>query len=1130
MSKPHFLILCFLSSATAIQAQSNFLTQFDQNLTPSPMIASLGNYGGVDVKKSSGGVSKRINLLEIRQGDLSYTPSINYFSTGVRVDDWGSRVGIGWTENIMPVITRVVKGIPDERAGSRTEDVHQLFGDNTTIDVSAAALNKIKALAAHNTSIDGQFDLFTYNLMELSGQFIIKNNQAVLLSPQDNVKIDIVVTSPTYGFTLTTPDGVKYDFSLQRETTKFNSENACDIDNPNRYDQVATAWFASKMISPTGSTIYFEYSDVSFSYIYDYTESYQYTSYNNRPLPCTRGDEEGDMYNGYENSKISCLRRKTTTTKMLNTVTGDNFIISYDYIGRNDIRNERLLKAITLSNGSKILRSMHLEYDEFLATAPFETALADNLDVSDVETEKQSLNTRYFLKSLMIENGGQSMGYKFGYITPAILPHHFSFSQDYMGCYNGKVNAGLVPKNAMKGLEGLGISYSFADRRTSIVGSAGLLNRIEYPTGGSDTIVYEQNRFKTTVLTDHPASTWDWFGTGEEQSYEGWFFTMNVPVQCKVDIVLECFLEEGSPPTDPDMMENYAKIQLWGPDGQMNFPRIGNEIDLRLGQARSTTFYINGVPASDGQLEFFPGEEYNLFITLWGEHTALKATLYYTEGLTSERIDSVFAGYRISKIITRSNTNNNLIRSYDYNHFDVKDGQLTLYPDSSSLVVAPADNHRAIGINLCYDWNYYPNLPPALQHQLRGVFPYETYRLLPNSNKNINIFGGLPYSYQQITEFLDSSRTSFIASNYKVSPNGFSGWLNQYYETITAVNPEMENFAWDHAIELERFTGTKSGSKYNILKEEQWRYSTTESKHYNYSAGQIAQPLYSQDNIGNYIINYHDTYSIWKKLDTIAEIIYSRDGTTLSSLKQSKVYKYNSNDKNVEEVTTYDSKGNMVTERILHPYKMVASGFDPTGVYQSMINANYQSPVIESINLVAGQQTSRQRMHYSIYNGSMFLSDSMYAQSRTSDPMELRAVNTKYDRKGNLVEKQLTNNVKTSYLWGYNGQYPVARIVGSDFNTVNARVDTALLNNGSTAQIAAQLATLRQSFASDASVQVFTYLYEPLVGMISETDQAGRIFTYEYDELNRLKIIRDQNNRIIKQYCYNYAGQPEKCQ
>lgn len=54
------------------------------------------------------------------------------------------------------------------------------------------------------------------------------------------------------------------------------------------------------------------------------------------------------------------------------------------------------------------------------------------------------------------------------------------------------------------------------------------------------------------------------------------------------------------------------------------------------------------------------------------------------------------------------------------------------------------------------------------------------------------------------------------------------------------------------------------------------------------------------------------------------------------------------------------------------------------------------------------------------------------------------------------------------------------------------------------------------------NAQMTTYTYDPLVGMTSRCDLNNRVTYYEYDGLQRLKVIRDQDNNIIKTIDYKY--------
>ena len=121
---------------------------------------------------------------------------------------------------------------------------------------------------------------------------------------------------------------------------------------------------------------------------------------------------------------------------------------------------------------------------------------------------------------------------------------------------------------------------------------------------------------------------------------------------------------------------------------------------------------------------------------------------------------------------------------------------------------------------------------------------------------------------------------------------------------------------------------------------------------------------------------------------------------------------------------------------------------------------------------------------------------------------------------GDLVQENKENDINTCYLYGYNKQYPIAKIIGSDFYTAYSYVSQVLVNDPMTDDqtMRSHLNALR----SIPNTQVTTYTYRPLVGMTSETAPDGKTIFYEYDNFGQLKLVRNQDGNIVKTYQYNY--------
>lgn len=92
-------------------------------------------------------------------------------------------------------------------------------------------------------------------------------------------------------------------------------------------------------------------------------------------------------------------------------------------------------------------------------------------------------------------------------------------------------------------------------------------------------------------------------------------------------------------------------------------------------------------------------------------------------------------------------------------------------------------------------------------------------------------------------------------------------------------------------------------------------------------------------------------------------------------------------------------------------------------------------------------------------------------------------------------------------------------LVPADVKKLNIRVD----NNGG------GIVWFDDLRIHPSNARMSSYTYEPFIGMTSKTDPNHQSEFYTYDGYNRLAVIRDDNNNILKTICYNYNGTSIPC-
>jgi len=255
------------------------------------------------------------------------------------------------------------------------------------------------------------------------------------------------------------------------------------------------------------------------------------------------------------------------------------------------------------------------------------------------------------------------------------------------------------------------------------------------------------------------------------------------------------------------------------------------------------------------------------------------------------------------------------------------------------------------------------------------------------------------------------------------------------------------------------------------------------------------------------------------------EILYSPSGVALTNTQTDFSYE-NSKHFQVTKIATKNSKGETTEKKLMYPHDMVLASRDPNGVYQGMINKNLINPIIEEVSKINSNQVKLGRVNYYQPFANIFVPKSLESQAKTTDPVKTILYFNKYDIKGNLLNKSEDGGLKTSYIWSYNNQLPVAEIKNSDYATVeNAVGGAAALANfnvlpfPSTTQTTNLFNMLRSSLSGTF---ITTYTYDPISSLTSQTDAKGQTTYYEYDEFQRLKNVKDQNGNIIKNNIYHY--------
>lgn len=1067
-----YLLLFLLFFKMSVFAQTGpGMIDIPKVIPPSPNAASLGKYGDIPVGLYTGIPNINVPLYTASVGKLSLPISIGYYSSGLRVNELASQVGLGWTLNAGGAVTRSVNVRPDE-LGYMTQ------GSLAVLDSIVKSGDRIREAAVG--ILDLQPDNFSFNFNGRSGKFIIDasaNNNAHIIPFQP---LQITYPKRLDSIQIVDENGIVYQFSAS-ETT--HTEGGI-LFNPFK-----SAWYLSRIITPYGNA-YFTYTDDMEDII---SEQSSEVDYKRLAGTCDLMTASNAYSQAWAPSKV--LKSISTPSCTINF---------YSSAGRRDAQSRSKLDSITvIDKKGKRIKNFAFKYGYFGSDTQADLRYR-RLKLDSVSEEGSRANSKKW--------------YSFEYNSPATVPATDSKSQDYWGYFNGANNFTLLPQ-VDTFVNNIHISLSGANRNPKpSYAMVGMLKRITYPTGGNTELIYEGNDY-------------------------GLKNGSQVSVRPKIENSRGALA--NSPTSGTSIVDNEKTMDL--ENRQEVIVTYGGWFDGPASREDNPSVYLykvdqHGVRTTLMEYHNLRNVEYTTSVYLDSGNYVFRATVDSRSGQRAA-IGGKFYTYADSVVILKKLATGGLRIKEMVN----SDGVTNIPNRHKFFYNTSYDENRSSG-NLIGDFEFMERKltnrnGPTCEFFIRSSFPVSTL----NSTRGSNV------GYSTVTEVFGEPQLGKKVSEFSFDPPNmhlpeYHGGITMNYYNIGASEKYTSDKDYLRGSLLREINYDSSARK--VLRTDYY-YNTGNLQNGNYFSAPImygytfpyCNPTYCAHCCSDEPLNQgyrlipSQIICPWiyevQRVDSTFDLDNNR-----SIVKTVSSYYDNALHGQLSRQTEANSLNQVQTSYYKYPLDYTITGTpatpDVTGI-KYLQNNHYINSVVEKYTAIGSATVEASVTTYKPdrpfpatvwgfeYSEPVtnYVPVSVSAASMVKDTRYKPWVTfDSYDNYGNIRQQAKVNDVWEVYLWGYDNQYPVAKVVGSDYTTVSALVNNTILQSPTTdQQLRDELNKIR--IALPGAI-VNTYTYTPLLGATSETDNRGLTTFFEYDMLGRLKAIKDQDGKILKLFQYQY--------
>ncbi|MEO1030143.1 MAG: hypothetical protein AAFX55_02000 [Bacteroidota bacterium] len=1135
------LLVSLLSIAMVLGQNGQNIDMMEMPVSPEAY--QFEKYTSLPVDLNSGMAQVSIPLYTISYGGMTIPISISYDTSGIKPEEISGNVGLKWTLNVGGSINRILKGGQDEgspyingstQAPIQANGYYKDYGfsnfesfdfSNHSIIYSASIMNDfLKNLA--EGSKDLQPDLYALNSLGVSARFFFDENRNLILFTESDLKIEPSLLSANGGhyfeWKATDTNGIEMYFGENGIVEKSKSSTYGSISGTGNH--FTNSWGLNRLRNlSTNKEITFEYAMEEFAYC-TITNPTKISSYRNsliQPLyPFTHSGAYDEAVNGNLQISRPSSVETSITKPVISKIVAGNIEVVFNSSQRNDVYSrfsgeaKKIDEMLVLYNGNCIKKVV---FNYSYHTTPIDPVAPSFPTNAPSEFHKSFSKVRLILDSIEeIDCGGNlaPKTYSFHYNTIP-LPSQITFAKDKWGYYNGaNTNLSLFPQ--YYDIDNF-VNQAVTRKAVETYSKAMNLEKIVYPTGGSVEFDYEIHRSDTPVYGNSEGGydfqiigsvggfAAGYNGTNGGDLYHETDFNSSDNKQISTTLNLG-----GSYPGDEMMDDIYCRadeseiaVQIWSLlDNQLLYQKTFNDMVTNT--------------------EVFPTITYNDVL-----QTALpiKVRTYFTYQPNTGRPCMSARATVEAMAPTPPTADDYLVGGCRIKQIQYKDSdgslshQKTYVYESPNLVDNPQYTYESEfnfdisfgGLVNVQEWTQAMGQNFVSTHLTSASSQF--FYVTPAESRNRLDFQGSHMTYSKVTETDGNGKSEYFFHNH-MSYAEASGYASDDIPPKPALQSSRAG-----KLQKQLVYNNNDG----LLKEE----------FYDYSLENINTPIRGLGITSVVYNSYYSTpYREYSLYPQISRLVSKRTKDYFQGNEVATTINYfyeGSNHNQPTRIETLTSKGELTEEHNLYP-----SDMPPNEPFMSVLTSENRIATPVAIRTYRDNvPLQAQKTIYKLENG-LILPDEIKMLKHTDDlaNLETRLTFHRYDNDGNPLEMSKPGGVRVIYVWGYDDTQPIAKIENASYTNLSAAQQSAIdavkaasnndIDTSTEDALRTAFATLRAEFPE---AMVISYTYDPLVGVTSITDPKGDTVYYEYDDLNRLKLVKDQDGNIVSHNEYHFANQ-----